>query len=103
MIGCLSDRWGQIIRFFLRDVDPSRLWGADPVADMIEFCRSTNRWCTFELTKTRPPTTFPPDTFDMIYAFSVFSRLSERMHEDWLIELGNGTTGETPRFPKALS
>jgi len=79
--------WGRIIRFFLRDLEPFRLWGVDPVADMVQFCRSTNRWCTFELIKTRPPTELLPKSIDLIYAFSVFSHLSEPAHEEWLIEL----------------
>jgi SAM-dependent methyltransferase len=54
---------------------------------MIEFCRSTNRWCHFERTDFRPPTPFPADRFDLIYAFSVFSHLSEPVHEAWLGEL----------------
>jgi SAM-dependent methyltransferase len=78
--------WGRIIRFFLRDLDPSRLYGVDPDADMIRFCQGSNRWCTFERTKTRPPTAFPPESIDLIYAFSVFSHLSEPVHEEWLIE-----------------
>lgn len=79
--------WGRIIRFFLRDVESSRLWGADPVVGMVEFCRSTNRWCTFELIGSRPPTVFPPEWFDLVYGFSIFAHLSETVHEDWLVEL----------------
>jgi SAM-dependent methyltransferase len=79
--------WGRIIRFFLRDLDPSRLCGVDPNADMIQFCKSTNRWCTFERTGTRPPTALLPESIDLIYAFSVFSHLPEPVHEEWLIEL----------------
>ena len=79
--------WGRIIRFFLRDVDPARLWGADPAAEMIDHCRRANRWCRFELMSARPPTALPAETFDLVYAFSVFSHLSEPVHEDWIVEL----------------
>src|SRR5262249_44602597 len=27
--------WGRIIRFFMKDIEPSRLWGSDPVEEMI--------------------------------------------------------------------
>ncbi|PYN82310.1 MAG: methyltransferase [Candidatus Rokuibacteriota bacterium] len=79
--------WGRIIRFFLKDVEPSRLVGIDPVKEMIEFCTSSNKWCRFELMNRRPPTRFPDNMFDLIYGYSVFSHLSEKVHEDWLAEL----------------
>jgi SAM-dependent methyltransferase len=79
--------WGRIIRFFLKDVDPSRLFGVDPVEEMITLCRSSNRWCTFDQIPTKPPTRFQDSTFDLIYSFSLFSHLSEEMHQMWLLEL----------------
>jgi SAM-dependent methyltransferase len=79
--------WGRIIRFFLKDVEPAKLVGIDPVKEMIEFCMSSNKWCRFELVDRRPPTRFPDKTFDLIYGYSVFSHLSEQVHEDWLVEL----------------
>jgi SAM-dependent methyltransferase len=79
--------WGRIIRFFLRDVEPSRLWGADPVEEMINLCKKQNKWCNFTTLNTRPPSPFPDNTFDLIYTFSVFSHLSEEMHKSWLVEL----------------
>jgi SAM-dependent methyltransferase len=79
--------WGRIIRFFLKDVDPSRLFGVDSVEEMITLCRSSNRWCTFDQIPTKPPTRFQDSTFDLIYSFSVFSHLSEEMHQMWLLEL----------------
>lgn len=79
--------WGRIIRFFLKDVAPSKLLGVDPVDEMINLCGQQNKWCNFEAISTRPPTRFPNDTFDLIYSFSVFSHLSEEMHQNWLAEL----------------
>lgn len=79
--------WGRIIRFFLKDVEPSKLVGIDPVKEMIEFCMSSNKWCRFELMDRRLPTRFPDNMFDLIYGYSVFSHLSEKVHEDWLAEL----------------
>lgn len=79
--------WGRIIRFFLRDVEPSRLWGCDPVERMIDICKNDNPWCNFKIINTRPPSPFEDDTFDLIYSFSVFSHLSEEMHNVLLTEL----------------
>jgi SAM-dependent methyltransferase len=78
--------WGRVIRFFLRDVDPSKLYGVDPSREMIQICRQTNRWSSFFVIEPRPPTSFPPDMFDLIFANSVFSHLSEDVHREWLTE-----------------
>jgi ubiquinone/menaquinone biosynthesis C-methylase UbiE len=78
--------WGRISRFFLKDVQPSNLWGADCVEEIIQVCRQTNRWLNAELVGTLPPTRFPNDTFDLIYCYSVFSHLSEDAHKQWLAE-----------------
>jgi SAM-dependent methyltransferase len=78
--------WGRVMRFFLKDKEPSRLLGIDCSDKMIEFCRQTNRWCQFELVDPVPPTIFPSEQFDLIHAFSVFSHLSEEVHLQWLAE-----------------
>lgn len=79
--------WGRIIRFFMKDLAPSKLWGCDPVQDMIEMCKSQNKWCNFTQISTRPPTPYADNTFDLIYSFSVFSHLSEEMSNAQLAEL----------------
>jgi SAM-dependent methyltransferase len=79
--------WGRVIRFFLKEIEPARLFGADPIEDVIELCKRTNPWCQFQLIDTEPPTPFADETFDFIYAFSVFSHLSEDYHKRILREL----------------
>ena len=76
--------WGRIIRFFLRDLEPTHLWGADPVQGMIDICKKTNPWCQFSIIQQSPPTQFRANTFDLIYSFSVFSHFSEPMQLSWL-------------------
>jgi SAM-dependent methyltransferase len=78
--------WGRVLRFFLKDVTPSTLYGVDPLPEMIELCKQTNRWCRFLVIDPRPPTSFPEDMFDLIFANSVFSHLAEDLHKDWLGE-----------------
>ncbi len=79
--------WGRIIRLFTRDVAPESLWGIDCMSAAIDLCRRTNRLARFELTPVFPPTNVPSDTFDLVYAYSVFSHLSEAAHWAWLEEL----------------
>ena len=78
--------WGRMIRFFLKDLDPSRIWGVDCLTSIIEVCQQTNRWCNFSVVDPVPPTPFPDEKFDLIYSFSVFSHLSETVHHQWLLE-----------------
>jgi SAM-dependent methyltransferase len=78
--------WGRVIRFFLKDVAPENLIGIDCSEKAIARCLETNRWCRFELCEVLPPTDLEADGFDFIYAFSVFSHLSEEAHERWLEE-----------------
>jgi SAM-dependent methyltransferase len=72
--------WGRIIRYFIKDIDPSRIWGCDPVSDMVDLCKQQNAWCNFQHIATTPPTSFEDNTFDLIYSYSVFSHLSEDFH-----------------------
>lgn len=79
--------WGRMIRFFLKDLPPERLHGVDPNAYLIGVCRETNRWADFSVSNVMPPLDVPDQTFDLIYAYSVFSHLSEEVHLRWLDEL----------------
>jgi SAM-dependent methyltransferase len=72
--------WGRIIRFFLRDVAPEKLSGADHSEEAIRNCRATNKWCSFTLIEPNPPTPLASQSFDLIYLYSVFSHLPEEMH-----------------------
>ena len=85
--------WGRIIRYFIKDLPPSNLWGCDPVPEMITLCKAQNKWANFELINSDPPTSFQDNTFDMIYSFSVFSHLSEDFHLE--SSAGNQTNIET--------
>lgn len=79
--------WGRIIRFFLKDLEPSKISGCDPVEKMIDICKEQNKWCNFTKINTRPPSPYQNNTFDLIYSFSVFSHLSEEMSNSLLAEL----------------
>jgi SAM-dependent methyltransferase len=78
--------WGRVLRFFLKDVDPERLWGIDHYDRMIEVCRETNRWAGFRHTDPFPPSPFADETFDLVFAYSVFSHLSEEAQLKWVEE-----------------
>lgn len=72
--------WGRIIRFFLKDIEPEKLSGVDHSEEAVRTCRETNKWCKFTLIGPHPPTPLPPESFGLIYLYSVFSHLPEEMH-----------------------
>jgi len=79
--------WGRIIRFFMKDIESSKIWGCDPIEKIIDICKEQNKWCNFTKINTRPPSPYSDNTFDLIYSFSVFSHLSEEMSDSLLEEL----------------
>lgn len=79
--------WGRIIRFFLKDVDPAHLYGVDVDNDILDVARSTRVPGNLVLIRPNAPLGFGEGCFDVIYAFSVFSHLSEPSAKFWLAEL----------------
>jgi SAM-dependent methyltransferase len=78
--------WGRIIRFFLKDVEPSKLHGVDIDRAMIDICRQSHLKCSFSLIDPLPPLHFSDNMMDVIYLYSVFTHLSEEVHVEWLRE-----------------
>ncbi len=79
--------WGRITRFFVKDFDKDNLLGVDPLSEVIEASRATNPWATFTQIGLRPPIDVPTGSVDLIFAFSVFSHLTEEVHLQWIEEL----------------
>lgn len=79
--------WGRVIRFFLKDIDASKLWGIDPAQEMIQFCQQAFKWGNFRHIDPFQSTKFADGMFDLVYALSVFSHLSEDMHWRWIEEI----------------
>lgn len=78
--------WGRILRFFLKDIEASRLFGIDAWHDQIHQAKRINRWGNFAVTDALPPTAFADDTFDVVFSFSVFSHVGEERQNRWLAE-----------------
>jgi SAM-dependent methyltransferase len=78
--------WGRIIRFFLKDVKANNLHGVDVNPQMIDFCRELFQYGNFSICSPLPPTEIPDESFDIIYAYSVFSHLAEPVHIRWVEE-----------------
>ena len=78
--------WGRMLRLFIKDIDPQELWGIDCMPVAIDLCQKTSTYSRFQLVDPFPPTKVPGDKFDLVYAYSVFSHLSEAAHLQWLEE-----------------
>jgi 2-polyprenyl-3-methyl-5-hydroxy-6-metoxy-1,4-benzoquinol methylase len=70
--------WGRLLRLLLWYVEPERIYATDPWDRSLDVCRQHN--CPGQLAPCDyVPTALPfTKAFDLIYAFSVFTHLSEK-------------------------
>lgn len=79
--------WGRIIRFFFKDVRDENLLGIDVDPAMINICNETLGRGIYKTANPQPPVEFISDnSLDIIFAYSVFSHLSEETAEHWIKE-----------------
>lgn len=98
--------WGRIIRFFLKDVDPQDLHGVDTSADFLAAARETGVPGQLHQTTALGRLPYDDGGFDLVYAYSVFTHLPERVQDHWLGEIARTlkpggllvATVEPPRF-----
>jgi len=77
--------WGRIARFFLRDTPAGNIWAVDPLPDSIYWMRKTGLPCNIVKSEPLPPIPGIAGTrFDLVYANSVFSHLSEDYFNAWI-------------------
>jgi SAM-dependent methyltransferase len=80
---------GRILRYW-RDL-PSSVHGSDHDDAMIRWCAANLPFARFTVNELAPPLTYADDSFDVIYAFSVFTHIPERLQRPWLEELSRIT------------
>jgi SAM-dependent methyltransferase len=73
--------WGRMLRFLARDVAPGDLFGCDPVQGILDLCRDTRVPGVLARSEFVPDRLPFDGRFDLVYAFSVFTHLSERAHD----------------------
>ena len=78
--------WGRMIRFFFKDILSDNIHGTDVWKMMIDYCNQLLPAGRYSVNSPHPPIGFADDTFDIIYAYSVFSHLRSDVAEAWIKE-----------------
>lgn len=65
----------------------SQIYGSDYNKETINWCKRNYSNIKFESNDLSPPLPFRRNFFTLVYAFSVFTHLSEEMHHNWLHEI----------------
>ena len=73
--------WGRLTRYLARDVEPGRLFGCDPVEQILDVCRDSRVPATFAKSEFVPERLPFEAEFDLAFSFSVFTHISERAHD----------------------
>jgi SAM-dependent methyltransferase len=73
--------WGRLTRFFARDVAPGALFGCDPVEEILEVSRRLRVPATLARCDFVPERLPFEERFELAFAFSVFTHISEAAHE----------------------
>jgi SAM-dependent methyltransferase len=76
---------GRVMRYFA-EFDGS-VAGSDLNADAIAWCRANLPFASFAVNGLVPPLAFADATFDLVYALSVFTHLTEELQLAWRDEL----------------
>lgn len=80
--------WGRFTRLFVRDVETTGLFGIDPWTEAIQMCRQHMPYASFIQSALEPPLIFQDNFFQVVFANSVFSHLSEASALAWIQEIG---------------
>ena len=79
--------WGRLTRFLARDVAPGALFGCDPVEEILDVSRRLRVPATLARCDFVPERLPFEERFDLVFAFSVFTHISEAVHEACLREI----------------
>lgn len=76
--------WGRLTRYLARDLAPGRLYGCDPVQGILDVGRADGVSATLATSDFLPERLPFDEQFDLAFAFSVFTHLSEDAHRQSL-------------------
>ncbi|MFC3323147.1 class I SAM-dependent methyltransferase [Mesorhizobium cantuariense] len=76
--------WGRVSRLFLRDTKPRNIYLAETRASTVQLLKDLNAPYTVIHNAPPPPIIGLPNDLDLVFAYSVFSHLSEKYFLDWM-------------------
>jgi SAM-dependent methyltransferase len=76
---------GRVLRHWSK-LDHTRVCGCDINPTMVQWCRENLPFAEVEVTDTTPPLPYTDSSFDLVYAFSVFTHLPEDHQRVWIAE-----------------
>lgn len=72
--------WGRLTRMLGRDVEPGLLYGCDPVDSILDVSRQCRVPANLARSEFLPEELPFEERFDLVFAFSVFTHISEAAH-----------------------
>lgn len=78
--------WGRISRLFFRFSSNDNFWGVDVEPEIVDFCKANMGHGNYKPIRSTPPIDFEDNSFRVIFAYSVFSHLSEHVALAWIKE-----------------
>jgi len=81
--GCGCGRITRVFHFLKK----AKVYGTDYNRRLIDWCRQCLPFAEFETNELSPPLAYRDAQFDFIYAYSVFTHLTESLQQRWLAEL----------------
>lgn len=76
---------GRVTRWW-RELE-AEVHGSDADAGAVEWCRANLRFGRFAVNELAPPLSYGESSFDLVYAFSVLTHLTEELQGPWMEEL----------------
>ena len=67
--------------------DGCSFYASDYNAKTIQWCKKNIENVSFSINELAPPSGFQSGFFDLVYAFSIITHLSEELHEKWINEI----------------
>ena len=81
---------GRVLRHWSGVKGPT-FYGTDYNPELVEWCRENLSFARVQVNGLTGALSYPPNTFDLVYALSVFTHLTPDQQDDWMKELGRIT------------
>ncbi|OJV56118.1 MAG: hypothetical protein BGO31_18790 [Bacteroidetes bacterium 43-16] len=78
---------GRVVRHFPDIIPTAQVYGSDYNSEYVNWCHENLKEITFTQNQLVPPIPLEAAAMDFIYAISIFTHLSEKMHMAWMNEI----------------